>query len=207
MIVAQNVVKTYGRRQVLAGVSLQLNVPGLFGLVGKNGEGKTTLLQTVAGIVPCDSGQAHCEGGVGYAPEQPALYPDFTVEAFLKWVAAIKQAPLLEVEHQMASFLLTDVRHRYCGTLSKGYSQRVNLAQAFLGSPKNLLLDEPLSGLDPAQRVLLKTALAQVSGTTTVLISSHDIAELASLCKAWFYLDKGQLTALESPLGIDWKAS
>src|SRR5262245_43064257 len=184
MIEVENLTKRYGPHTAVEGVSFKVQKGEILGFLGPNGAGKTTTMRILTGYLPATSGTARVAGHdvfenaieakkhIGYLPETPPLYPDMRVTHFLEFVAKIKGIPSSErrarIGESMEKARITDVSTRVIGRLSKGYRQRVGLAQALLGNPDVLILDEPTSGLDPKQIVEVRDLIKALGGDHTV---------------------------------------
>ncbi len=209
MIEVSRLYKEYGAVQALADVSFEVGGRTIFGLLGRNGSGKTTLLRIltgfrlptrgsvrVAGIdVIRDPRQAQCR--LGYLPENPELYGELTVRHLLRFVAAARGLSRAGREARIAQvserFGLAAVLDRLCAHCSKGFRGRVALAAAVLHRPAVVLLDEPTAGLDPEQRLRAHELIRELAAAATVVISSHDLAEIAELCMRVLVLDRGRV--------------
>jgi len=219
MIEIHNVTKYYGRVRALHDVSFDVPQGEVVGLLGPNGSGKTTLMRILTGFFPPTSGQVRVGGlslsdaplqvrdQIGYLPENVVLYPDMSVRAFLRFCARVKLGNALERLAEVARVLsqchLEDVAGRRIGTLSKGYRQRVGLAQALLGAPRVLILDEPTVGLDPHQVIEMRALIKGLAGETTVLLSSHILSEVGLTCQRVVIIDKGRIIAQDRPDSLD----
>lgn len=219
MIEIHNVTKYYGRVRALHDVSFDVPQGEVVGLLGPNGSGKTTLMRILTGFFPPTSGQVRVGGlslsdaplqvrdQIGYLPENVVLYPDMSVRAFLRFCARVKLGNALERLAEVARVLsqcrLEDVAGRRIGALSKGYRQRVGLAQALLGSPRVLILDEPTVGLDPHQVIEMRALIKGLAGETTVLLSSHILSEVGLTCQRVVIIDKGRIIAQDRPDSLD----
>jgi ABC-2 type transport system ATP-binding protein len=191
------------------GVSFTVHEGEIVGFLGPNGAGKTTTMRIVTGIFPPTRGTVRvaghdlrtdplaCRRAVGYFPEHAPYYPELRVTEYLRFVARVKRIPRAEraaaVESVLAAFDLRGVAHRRVGALSKGYRQRVGLAQALLGDPPILVLDEPTIGLDPGQVVEIRELVRGLRGTRTVLFSSHILSEVEALCERVIVIAQGTL--------------
>jgi ABC-2 type transport system ATP-binding protein len=209
--------KSFGRSKVLRGLDLAVGRGEIVGLLGPNGSGKTTTLRLVAGALAPDRGTIRVCGldlasaprearrRIGYLPERPPLYDALTVTEYLGFVAAAKGLRRSDAARAIAaateSFDLGLVRRRMLGRLSKGFRQRVGLAQACLGAPALLLLDEATSGLDPVQIVEARAFIRRGSAGRGVLLSSHIMQEIATLCTRVVVLHEGKVIAVERPVG------
>ncbi len=213
MIEVSGLGKSFGPVRALEGVSFEVAAGEIVGLLGPNGSGKTTLLRILTGFFPADEGRAQVAGiavaedpfevrrRVGYLPEQAPLYPEVSVQRFLRFAADVKIADRERRRERVAAVIaecgLADVQHRRIGALSKGYRQRVGIAQALIGRPQVLILDEPTAGLDPAQVLEVRQLIASLGGSTTVLLSSHVLADVASVCDRVLMLHLGRLVFTE----------
>jgi len=209
MIEVQDVAKRFGTVEAVRGVSFTVNEGEIVGFLGPNGAGKTTTMRIVTGIFPPTRGTVRiaghdvrteplaCRRAVGYFPEHAPYYPELRVTEYLRFVARVKRIPRAErtaaVETALASFDLKGVAHRRVGALSKGYRQRVGLAQALLGDPPILVLDEPTIGLDPGQVVEIRELIRGLRGARTVLFSSHILSEVEALCERVIVIAQGAL--------------
>ncbi|MEW6268975.1 MAG: ABC transporter ATP-binding protein [Thermodesulfobacteriota bacterium] len=213
MIEVDALSKSYGPIPALREVSFQVAAGEIVGLLGPNGSGKTTLLRILTGFFPADAGSARVAGvrlsddpfevrrRVGYLPEQSPLYPEVSVRRFLRFAADVKLGDPERRDERVAAVIaecgLAAVQKRRIGTLSKGYRQRVGIAQALIGRPQVLVLDEPTAGLDPAQVLEVRQLIAALGGGTTVLLSSHVLADVASVCDRVLMLHLGRLVLAE----------
>jgi len=211
MIAVADLTKVFGRTEAVRGVSFHADAGEAIGLLGPNGSGKTTIMRTLAGFFPPTSGRVEVAGidverdslraraQVGYLPEVSTWYPEMRVREFLDFCAdarrlrgARRRARLDAVTAQCG---LTEVRARLIGHLSKGYRQRVGIAQALLHEPAVLILDEPTVGLDPRQVVEIRGLVRDLRGRTTVLLSTHILSEVAAVCDRVVILDRGRVVA------------
>jgi ABC-2 type transport system ATP-binding protein len=215
MIEARGLTKRYGEVLAVDSVSFSVQRGEVVGFLGPNGAGKTTTMRMLTGFVPPTDGSASIAGhdifsdplaarrAVGYLPETPPLYPEMTVTSYLRYVAIIKDVPRARrreaIARAMERCALTEVRGRVIGTLSKGFRQRVGLAQAIVHDPPVLILDEPTVGLDPVQiaeiRGLIRE-LASGSGDSqhTVVLSTHIMAEVSAICRRVILINEGKKT-------------
>jgi ABC-2 type transport system ATP-binding protein len=207
--------KTFGRIEAVAGVSFRVGAGEIVGFLGPNGAGKTTTMRILAGIFPPTAGEVRvaghdvvreplaCRRAVGYFPEYAPFYPDLGVQAYLAFVARLKRIarPAHEeaVGRALAACGLEAVARRRIGTLSKGYRQRVGLAQALLGDPPILVLDEPTIGLDPGQVVEIRDLVRRLRGDRTVFFSSHILSEVATVCERVIVIARGRLVGEGTP--------
>ena len=183
----------------------------IYGLLGPNGAGKSTIMNILTGYLSATSGQVTVAGHplpeeadeakacVGYLPEQPPLYPEMTVGEYLNFVAELKKVPRAQRKEQVLRAArrtgLEKVLPRLIRSLSKGYKQRVGIAQALLGSPKIIILDEPTVGLDPAQVIEMRKLIRELGKAHTVILSSHILSEVQAVCQQVLILSKGKLAA------------
>lgn len=215
MIELCNVTKRYGTVEAVSGLSFSAPDGQIVGLLGQNGAGKTTTLNMLTGYFPPTSGEVRvdgmdmlqdpraCKRHIGYLPEKPPLYDEMTVTAYLKFVCKLREvkreAIAQHVQHITATCGLTEVAGRLVGHLSKGYRQRVGIAQALCGDPDVLVLDEPTVGLDPKQVREIRELIRQLGKTHTVIFSSHLLPEIQQLCDRVVILHKGKLVR-EAPM-------
>jgi ABC-2 type transport system ATP-binding protein len=209
VIEVEHITKRYGRVTAVDDVSFRVERGEILGFLGPNGAGKTTTMRIVTGIFPPTRGTVRvaghdvrteplaCRRAVGYFPEHAPYYPELRVTEYLRFVARVKRIPRAEraasVDQVLAAFDLKGVAHRRVGALSKGYRQRVGLAQALLGDPPILVLDEPTIGLDPGQVVEIRELVRGLRGTRTVLFSSHILSEVEALWERVFVIALGTL--------------
>lgn len=212
MIEVQRLWKDLGAVTALADVSFAVGEREVFGLLGRNGSGKTTLLRILTGFRLPSAGSARVAGvdvvrrrreaqrRVGYLPENPEPYPELTVRRFMRFVADARglrrAAREARIEELVAELGLEAVIDRLCGHCSRGYRARVALAAALLHRPPVLLLDEPTAGLDPEQRARTHALIAAQAGTSTVVLSCHDLHEVGTLCSRVMLLDRGRVARL-----------
>ncbi len=212
MIEVRNLTKRYGDLTAIRDVSFSVARGEVLGFLGPNGAGKTTTMRILTGFMPASSGTVTVDGfdvfensfevrrRIGYLPESPPLYTDMTVDGFLGFVARIKGVPRSDTGDAMERVLttcgLTEVRHRLTGHLSKGYRQRVGLAQALIHDPPVLVLDEPTIGLDPRQIIEIRKLIRELSGDRTVILSTHILPEVSQICEKVVILSAGRI-ALE----------
>lgn len=211
MIEVSHLTKKYGHRLAVEDVSFAVADGGICGLLGPNGAGKSTIMNILTGYLSATSGQVTVEGHplpeeadaakkcVGYLPEQPPLYPEMTVQEYLDFAAELKGVKKAERKEQVRSASrrtgLEKVLPRLIRSLSKGYRQRVGIAQALLGSPKLIILDEPTVGLDPAQVIEIRKLIRELGQAHTVILSSHILSEVQAVCQQVLILSKGRLAA------------
>ena len=215
MIEVQHVTKRYGRVTAVNDVSFRVDSGQTLGFLGPNGAGKTTTMRILTGCIPATEGHAIVAGfdvfdqpveskrRTGYLPETPPLYPDMTVREYLAFVARIngvKPGDRRErIRTAMARTSIEDVTDRHCGKLSKGYRQRVGLAQAILHNPDVLILDEPTAGLDPKQIIETRELIKSLAGDHTIILSTHILPEVAQTCQRVVIINQGQVVAEDTP--------
>ena len=211
MIEVSHLTKKYGHRLAVEDVSFAVADGGICGLLGPNGAGKSTIMNILTGYLSATSGQVTvaehplpeeadaAKKCVGYLPEQPPLYPEMTVQEYLDFAAELKGVKKAERKEQVCSATrrtgLEKVLPRLIRSLSKGYRQRVGIAQALLGSPKLIILDEPTVGLDPAQVIEIRKLIRELGQAHTVILSSHILSEVQAVCQQVLILSKGRLAA------------
>ena len=210
MIEVKNLCKNYGNKQAVNNISFSAAESEILGFLGPNGAGKSTTMNILTGYLSSSGGEALINGvdiledpvaakkGIGYLPEQPPLYLDMTVDEYLGFVYSLKKCRLPKKSHldEICGLVkITDVRGRVIRNLSKGYRQRVGLAQALVGNPKVLILDEPTVGLDPKQIIEIRTLIKRLGKNHTVILSSHILSEVQAVCDRIVVIDKGKLVA------------
>ena len=211
MIEVSHLTKKYGGHLAVDNVSFTVEDGQIYGLLGPNGAGKSTIMNILTGYLSATSGQVTVAGHplpkeadeakacVGYLPEQPPLYPEMTVGEYLNFVAELKKVPRAQRKEQVLRAArrtgLEKVLPRLIRSLSKGYKQRVGIAQALLGSPKIIILDEPTVGLDPAQVIEMRKLIRELGKAHTVILSSHILSEVQAVCQQVLILSKGKLAA------------
>lgn len=214
MIEVSHLTKKYGHRLAVEDVSFAVADGGICGLLGPNGAGKSTIMNILTGYLSATSGQVTVAGHslpeeadaakkcVGYLPEQPPLYPEMTVQEYLTFAAELKGVKKAERKEQVYRAArrtgLETVLPRLIRSLSKGYKQRVGIAQALLGSPRLIILDEPTVGLDPAQVIEIRKLIRELGRAHTVILSSHILSEVQAVCQQILILSKGHLAAAGS---------
>lgn len=210
MIEVKNLSKSYGSKLAVDGISFTAGESEILGFLGPNGAGKSTTMNMLTGYLSSSGGQALINGvdiledpvrakkDIGYLPEQPPLYLDMTVMEYLNFVYSLKKCRLPRASHlaEICSLVkITDVSKRVIRNLSKGYKQRVGLAQALVGNPRVLILDEPTVGLDPKQIIEIRTLIKKLGRNHTVILSSHILSEVQAVCDKIVVIDKGRLVA------------
>ena len=214
MIEVSHLTKKYGNHLAVDDVSFTVADGQICGLLGPNGAGKSTIMNILTGYLSATSGQVTVAGHplpeeadaakacVGYLPEQPPLYPEMTVQEYLTFAAELKGVKKAERKEQVCRAArrtgLEAVLPRLIRSLSKGYKQRVGIAQALLGSPRLIILDEPTVGLDPAQVIEIRKLIRELGRAHTVILSSHILSEVQAVCQQILILSKGHLAAAGS---------
>lgn len=215
MIEVQHLTKRYGPITAVDDVSFTVEKGEVLGFLGPNGAGKTTTMRVLTGYMPPTEGRAIVAGydvldqpieakrRIGYLPETPPLYPEMTARDYLTFCARIKGVPRSErtrrVDAVMERTRVTDMADRHCSKLSKGYRQRVGLAQALLHNPDVLILDEPTAGLDPKQIIETRELIKGLAGDHTVILSTHILPEVSQTCQRVVIINKGRVVAIDSP--------
>ena len=215
MIEVHQLAKRYADFQAVSGISFSAAAGEIVGFLGPNGAGKTTTIRMLSTYLPPSSGSAKVAGfdiqtegdqvrrSIGYLPENPPLYTEMTVEEYLSFVAQIKGVSPAgkkeAVERSLERCFLTKVRKKLCQHLSRGYRQRVGIAQAIIHEPKVIILDEPTSGLDPKQIIEIRELIGSLGKTHTVLLSTHILAEVSMVCTKVVIINQGQIV-LENSL-------
>jgi ABC-2 type transport system ATP-binding protein len=210
MIEVKNLTKKYGSKTAVNNISFKVEKGEILGFLGPNGAGKSTTMNMLTGYISSTSGEILIDGTdileepkkakakIGYLPEIPPLYVDMTVDAYLNFMYDLKKCKLPRKAHLKdicARCMLTDVRHRIIKNLSKGYRQRVGLAQALINRPPVLILDEPTVGLDPSQIIEIRTLIKKLGKTHTVILSSHILPEIQAVCDRIIIINKGEVAA------------
>jgi ABC-2 type transport system ATP-binding protein len=215
VIEVQHLTKRYGRVTAVEDVSFRVERGEILGFLGPNGAGKTTTMRILTGYMPATDGKALIAGfdvfdqpveakrRTGYLPETPPLYPDMTVAEYLTFVAKIKGVPSAERGERIRAVMdrtrVTDMSGRLCSRLSKGYKQRVGLAQALIHNPDVLILDEPTAGLDPKQIIETRQLIKALAGDHTIILSTHILPEVAQTCQRVVIINKGRVVAVDTP--------
>lgn len=223
MVEVQNLVKRYGDRNAVDGLSFTVEDGQVFGFLGPNGAGKSTTMNIMTGYLAPTQGRVLIDGldiaaepeaarrRIGYLPELPPLYPDMTVAEYLQFCAELKKLPRAEQNDRIAQAVsmthLEDQTRRLIRNLSKGFRQRVGLAQAVLGLPKVIILDEPTVGLDPRQVVEIRELIRSLAREHTVILSSHILSEIRTVCDRVLIIRKGKLVACDTPQALEEKLS
>jgi len=215
VIEVQHLTKRYGPLTAVNDVSFKVERGEILGFLGPNGAGKTTTMRVLTGYMPATDGKALVAGHdvfeepiaakrqIGYLPETPPLYPDMTVREYLTFVAKIKGVPRAErtarIQRVMERTRIADVADRHCGKLSKGYRQRVGIAQAIVHNPAVLVLDEPTAGLDPKQIIETRQLIKELAGDHTIILSTHILPEVSQTCQRVVIINKGRVVAEDTP--------
>src|SRR5947207_77631 len=199
-------------------MSFQVQQGEILGFLGPNGAGKTTTMRIITGFMPATDGSVHVDGfdvfekpidvrrRIGYLPENPPLYLEMNVAGYLRFVAKIKGVPKERLESEISRVMervnITDVQERIIAKLSKGYKQRVGLAQALLNDPPVLILDEPTIGLDPKQIQQIRELIKDLAGSHTVVLSTHILPEVEQTCHRVIIIDRGKIVAVDTPQNL-----
>jgi ABC-2 type transport system ATP-binding protein len=215
VIEVQHLSKRYGPFTAVDDVNFSVGAGEILGFLGPNGAGKTTTMRIITGYMPATEGTVTVAGHdvfaqpieakkrTGYLPETPPLYPDMTVRDYVTFVARIKGVPSREVrgrvDEAMKKTHIADMASRHCGKLSKGYKQRVGLAQALIHNPDVLVLDEPTAGLDPKQIIEARQLITELGGNHTVVLSTHILPEVSQTCNRVVIIAKGKVVAVDTP--------
>ena len=215
VIEVKNLVKRYGTHLAVDHLSFTVEKGQILGFLGPNGAGKSTTMNMLTGYISATEGTILINGYdmleepeeakrcIGYLPEQPPVYQDMTVKEYLEFVAELKCVPKKERAEQIAyvmqQTMLVDVQKRLIKHLSKGYKQRVGIAQAIMGNPEVIILDEPTVGLDPAQIIEIRDLMKSLAKEHTVILSSHILSEISAVCDSVLIINKGKLVLRENP--------
>ncbi len=218
MIRVENLTRYYGNFPAIEDVTFDVEKGEILGFLGPNGAGKSTTMRILTCYLPATSGRATVAGfdvfeqsmevrkRIGYLPEHPPLYPDLTVETYLDFVAKIKGVPAKErqraIDEVISDVGLEEVRKRTIRKLSKGFKQRVGLAQALVHNPEVLILDEPTVGLDPKQIIEVRELIKNLAGKHTVVLSTHILPEVSMTCDRVLIIDKGRVVAEDTPQNL-----
>lgn len=219
MITVEHLTKCYGDFMAVNDLSFEIDEGHVYGFLGPNGAGKSTTMNIMTGCLSATGGQVRIDGHdiweeadqakrlIGYLPEQPPLYMNETPREYLKFVGEAKGLKGKELEQQIADVLdqtkLKEVEHKLISKLSKGYKQRVGIAQALLGSPRVIILDEPTVGLDPIQIIEIRDLIRQLGQNHTVILSSHILSEVQTICEKVLIIAKGKLVAFDKPENLE----
>lgn len=215
MIEIQNLTKSYGQIKAVDDISFTVEKGEVLGFLGPNGAGKSTTMNIITGFIPSTEGTvkvcgydimenpAEVKRRIGYLPELPPLYMDMTISEYLNFAADLKLVSKKQKKGQISDVMelvkLGDVRGRLIKNLSKGYKQRVGLAQALLGAPEVLILDEPTVGLDPMQIIEIRKLIKALGKQHTIILSSHILPEVSAVCERVVIINKGKIAAIDTP--------
>jgi ABC-2 type transport system ATP-binding protein len=215
LIEVEHLTKTYGKNTAVKDISFKVDRGEILGFLGPNGAGKTTTMRILTGYLPATSGTARIAGfdvfeqsmdvrkKIGYLPESPPIYPEMTVEGYLSFVARVKGVPSGDVkkrvEESMRLTNLLDRRAELIKRLSRGYKQRVGLAQAIVHNPDVVILDEPTVGLDPKQIIEVRKLIKGLAGEHTIILSTHILPEVSMTCDRVVIINRGQIAAVDTP--------
>ncbi len=215
MIEIQNLTKRYGQIHAVNNLNFTVEKGEILGFLGPNGAGKSTTMNIITGYIPSTEGSVKVCGydimespkevkkRIGYLPEQPPVYMDMTVKDYLNFVAELKQVSSKQKKSQLSDIMelvkIGDHRNRLIKNLSKGYKQRVGLAQSLIGSPEVLILDEPTVGLDPKQIIEIRKLIKALGKEHTIILSSHILPEVSAVCERVVIINKGQIAAIDTP--------
>jgi ABC-2 type transport system ATP-binding protein len=218
LIEVQDLTKTFGERTAVDHISFAVNKGEILGFLGPNGAGKTTTMRMLTSFMPATSGTARIAGfdvfdnslevrrHIGYLPENPPVYPDMTVESYLDFVARIKGVPGEKRAQRVTDALektnITDKRDELIKRLSRGYKQRVGLAQALVHDPDVIILDEPTVGLDPKQIIEVRHLIKNLAGSHTIVLSTHILPEVSMTCDRVVIINKGKIAAVDTPQNL-----
>jgi ABC-2 type transport system ATP-binding protein len=218
VIEVQHLTKRYGPVTAVDDVSFRVERGEILGFLGPNGAGKTTTMRILTGYMPATEGKAIVAGfdvfdqpieakrRTGYLPETPPLYPDMSVLEYLQFVAKVKGVPSGERRERIQAVMrrtrIDDMANRLCAKLSKGYKQRVGLAQALIHNPDVLILDEPTAGLDPKQIIETRELIKELAGDHTIVLSTHILPEVSQTCQRVVIINKGRVVAIDTPANL-----
>lgn len=214
MIIARNITKYFGGFKALKDISFEINKGEIVGFLGLNGAGKTTLMRILTSYLPATSGTVIIGGKdvaknsmairkkIGYLPETPPLYSNMTIRDYLRFAAELKDVPLKrqcsQVDRVLEECNLRDSQHKTISTLSRGYKQRVGIAQAIINEPEVLILDEPTSGLDPVQILQIRNLIKSLEYKRTVILSTHILSEIQQIAQRVLIIKSGEIVADDS---------
>jgi ABC-2 type transport system ATP-binding protein len=218
LIEVQDLTKTFGERTAVDHISFTVNKGEILGFLGPNGAGKTTTMRVLTGFLPATSGTAKIGGfdvfedsievrrRIGYLPENPPLYTDMSVGAYLDFVARIKNVPAEKranrIDDALAKANITDKRDELIKRLSRGYKQRVGIAQALVHDPDVIILDEPTVGLDPKQIIEVRHLIKSLAGNHTIILSTHILPEVSMTCDRVVIINRGKIAAVDTPANL-----
>jgi gliding motility-associated transport system ATP-binding protein len=223
MIQVEGLTKRYARQVAVDNISFSVDKGDIVGFLGPNGAGKTTTMRVLTCFMPPTSGRAVVAGfdvfekpmevkkRIGYLPEAPPLYPEMETADYLAFVGRLKGIPKADLKRRVDEVAercaVTDVKQKLIGKLSKGYRQRVGLAQAIIHNPDVLILDEPTSGLDPKQIIETRELIKRLSGEHTIILSTHILSEVEAVCEKVIIINKGSLVATDSVANLTHRMS
>ena len=215
MIQVTNLSKNYGKVTAVRNLNFSVEKGEILGFLGPNGAGKTTTMNIITGYIPPSEGTVKINGmdvledskevrkTIGYAPEIPPLYTEMTVEEYLSFAAQLKKISKKELSDSIQKVMeltkIADIRKRLINNLSKGYKQRVGIAQALLGDPEVLILDEPTAGLDPKQIIEIRKLIKELGKNHTIILSSHILPEVNAVCERVIIINNGEIVASDAP--------
>lgn len=207
MVSVSGVTKYINGKKILDDINFSILPGEVVGLLGPNGAGKSTTIKVILGLLSLDKGSVNISTNqIGYLPETPPLYFDMTAKAYLKYAAELKDIAIdkigFEIDKVCQYFDLTEVKNRLIKNLSKGYAQRIGIAQAFLGSPQFIILDEPTVALDPRQIVQFKNIIQMEKLTKSILFSTHILGDAEDVCDRMVIMDKGRVIAQDDLAGL-----
>ncbi len=218
MIEVKNLTKKYGNHTAVDDLSFRVERGMIYGFLGPNGAGKSTTMNMMTGYIAASGGTVRINGYdilkepkkakkcIGYLPELPPVYQDMTVWEYLNFAAQLKQVKKPERRVQLETIMeqtqITEVKERLIKNLSKGYKQRIGLAQAIIGYPEVIILDEPMVGLDPKQIIEIRALIKELSQNHTIILSSHILSEVSAVCDHILIISKGKLVASDTPEGL-----
>ena len=219
MIEVESLTKKYGENTAISDLTFSIDDGHIYGFLGPNGAGKSTTMNIITGCLAATHGSVRIDGydifespveaksKIGYLPEQPPLYQDMTPREYLRFVAEAKKLGRDQisaaVDEVMSKTQITDVGDRLIKNLSKGYKQRVGIAQALLGNPSTIILDEPTVGLDPNQIIEIRALISELGKTHTIILSSHILSEVQAVCDRIMIISKGKMVANDTPEGLE----
>ena len=223
MVEIKNLTKYYGHKIAVNNISFTIEDHEILGFLGPNGAGKSTTLNIISGVIPSSAGTVTINGFdiaeqpvkakkcIGFLPEIPPVYPDMKVKEYLNFAAGLKGVPAAElkvqVENAMNRLKITDVQKRLIRNLSKGYKQRVGFAQALLGNPPVLILDEPTVGLDPTQLIEVRNLILDLKHDHTIILSSHILSEISAICDRVVIISRGEIQAIDTIENLEKNAT
>lgn len=215
MLEVINLTKKYGEKCVVDNISFTISKGEIVGFLGPNGAGKSTTMNMMTGYIASSEGEVKIDGisilenpieykkKIGYLPEIPPLYPDMTVYEYLSFVSEIKKVSKDKIDDILKEVKIEHVKHRLIKNLSKGYRQRVGIAQALVGDSELLILDEPTVGLDPMQIIEIRNVIEGLKGKKTIFISSHILSEMSAVCDKVLIINQGKLIAIDTPQNLN----